>query len=78
MAELAGTLRHHRPSYEYAVLVTSLELEVLTVAQLYRARGDAENNFDELKNQRGDTLRIAFAALRSIAAPGQDHPARRV
>jgi len=39
--------------YDYAVLVTSLNEEVLTVAQLYRDRGDAENNFDELKNQWG-------------------------
>jgi Transposase DDE domain group 1 len=41
------------PAYEYAVLVTSLKLEVLALAQLYRDRGDAENNFDELKNQWG-------------------------
>ena len=41
------------PEYEYAVLVTSLKVEVLAVAQLYRDRGDAENNFDELKNQWG-------------------------
>ena len=41
------------PEYEYAVLVTSLKLGVLAVAQLYRDRGDAENNFDELKNQWG-------------------------
>src|SRR2546428_4108681 len=41
------------PEYEYAVLVTSLKEEVLTMAQLYRDRGDAENNFDELKNQWG-------------------------
>jgi len=41
-----------RPMYEYAVLVTSLpESEILTIAQLYRDRGDAENVFDELKNQ---------------------------
>ena len=40
-------------AYEYAVLVTSLTVEVLAVAQLYRDRGDAENNFDELKNQWG-------------------------
>jgi len=41
-----------RPLYEYAVLVTSLpEGEILTIAQLYRDRGDAENVFDELKNQ---------------------------
>jgi hypothetical protein len=38
---------------EYAVLATSLEAELLTIAQLYRDRGDAENNFDELKNQWG-------------------------
>ena len=40
-------------SYEYVVLVTSLTDQVLTVAQHYRDRGDAENNFDELKNQWG-------------------------
>lgn len=39
--------------YEYSVLVTSLPDEVRTIAQLYRDRGDAENNFDELKNQWG-------------------------
>jgi hypothetical protein len=39
--------------YEYSVLVTSLSDEVLTLAQHYRDRGDAENNFDELKNQWG-------------------------
>jgi hypothetical protein len=39
--------------YEYSVLVTSLVDEVLTLAQHYRDRGDAENNFDELKNQWG-------------------------
>jgi hypothetical protein len=38
---------------EYAVLVTSLDHEIRTVAQLYRDRGDAENSFDELKNQWG-------------------------
>ena len=37
--------------YEYAVLVTSMQDEVRTIAQHYRDRGDAENNFDELKNQ---------------------------
>jgi hypothetical protein len=40
-------------AWEYAVLVTSLDDELLTLAQLYRDRGDAENNFDELKNQWG-------------------------
>ncbi len=39
--------------YEYAVLVTSLREEILTVAQLYRDRADCENPFDELKNHRG-------------------------
>ena len=42
-----------REAWEYAVLVTSLQSELLTVAQLYRDRGDAENSFDELKNQWG-------------------------
>jgi len=39
--------------YEYSVLVTSLDAEILTVAQLYRDRGDGENPFNELKNQWG-------------------------
>ena len=39
--------------YEYAVLVTSLDLEILSIAQLYRDRADAENTFDETKNQWG-------------------------
>lgn len=39
--------------YEYAVLVTNLDYEVLTLGQLYRDRADAENAFDELKNQWG-------------------------
>jgi hypothetical protein len=39
--------------YEYAVLVTSLSDEVITIAQHYRDRADCENIFDELKNQWG-------------------------
>ncbi|OGA51601.1 MAG: transposase [Betaproteobacteria bacterium RIFCSPLOWO2_12_FULL_62_13] len=39
--------------YEYAVLVTDLAHEIRTIAQFYRDRGDAENAFDELKNQWG-------------------------
>lgn len=39
--------------YEYAVLVTDLNHEFLTIAQLYRDRADSENTFDELKNQWG-------------------------
>ena len=39
--------------YEYAVLVTSLPDEILSVAQHYRDRADCENPFDELKNHWG-------------------------
>jgi hypothetical protein len=41
--------------YEYAVLVTDLSHELPMIAQLYRDRGDAENTFDEIKNQWGWT-----------------------
>ncbi len=36
--------------WKFAVLATSLDLEVRSLAQ-YRDRADAENGFDELKNQ---------------------------
>ena len=39
--------------YEYVVLVTSLSLPIESFGQLYRDRADAENIFDELKNQWG-------------------------
>jgi len=39
--------------YEYMVLVTSLTDPVSTLAQHYRDRGDAENIYDEQKNQWG-------------------------
>ena len=39
--------------YEHAVLVTNMQDDILALAQHYRDRGDAENNFDELKNQWG-------------------------
>jgi hypothetical protein len=42
-----------KPMFEYAVLVTSLEEELLSFGQLYRDRADSENIFDELKNQWG-------------------------
>jgi hypothetical protein len=42
-----------REVWEYAVLVTSLTAEVLTIGQLYRDRADCENGFDELKNHWG-------------------------
>ena len=56
--------------YEYAVLVTALAQEIGAIAQLYRDRGDAENAFDELKNQWGwggftthDLKRCQFTAM---------------
>ena len=41
------------PVFEHAVLVTTLQDEILTIAQHYRDRADSENIFDELKNQWG-------------------------
>ncbi len=40
-------------TWEYATLVTNSTYEPQTIAQLYRDRADAENSFDELKNQWG-------------------------
>src|SRR6201981_3048327 len=50
-----GFARIHeaREVFEYAVLVPSLDSEILTLGQLYRDRADCENSFDELKNQWG-------------------------
>lgn len=39
--------------YEHAVQVINTDYEVLSLGQLYRDRADAENAFDELKNQWG-------------------------
>jgi hypothetical protein len=39
--------------WEYAVLVTNSSYLLESMAQLYRDRADAENGFDELKNQWG-------------------------
>jgi hypothetical protein len=39
--------------WEFAVLASSLPLEIRSLAQLYRDRADSENAFDELKNQWG-------------------------
>jgi hypothetical protein len=47
--ETGGTVKR----YEYAVLATTIADEILAIAQHYRDRADAENNFDELKNQWG-------------------------
>lgn len=46
-----GELDNKSYVYEYAVLVTSLNDEVITMTQHYRDRADSENIFDELKNQ---------------------------
>jgi len=40
-------------AYEYSVLVTDLDDDLLTLFYHYRDRADCENNFDELKNQWG-------------------------
>ena len=59
--------------YEYQLLVTNLSHEPLTLAVLYRERGDAENPFDELKNQWGwagftsRKLRVSQISARLIA-----------
>jgi hypothetical protein len=39
--------------WEFGVLVSSLDLGIRSLAQLYRDRGDSENPFDELKNHWG-------------------------
>ena len=56
--------------YEYAVLVTSTTHEIVALAQLYRDRADAENNFDELKNQWGWLHHPRFGALPFNGADG--------
>lgn len=40
-------------AYEYSVLVTSLDDDIITLVQHYRDRADCENYFDEIKNQWG-------------------------
>jgi hypothetical protein len=61
------------PAYEYQVLVTNLTEELVSVSGLYAQRADAENVYDELKNQWGwggfttkDLLRCQVAA-RNVA-----------
>lgn len=39
--------------YEYSVLVTNLQGDLISLMQHYRDRADCENNFDETKNQWG-------------------------
>jgi hypothetical protein len=58
--------------YEYQILITNLPYGLETLAPMYRARGDAENPFDELKNQWG------WGGFTTHAlAPGQ-HTARLI
>ncbi|UYM15252.1 hypothetical protein [Endozoicomonas euniceicola] len=40
-------------AYEYSVLVTSLDNDIVSIINHYRNRADCENNFDEIKNQWG-------------------------
>ncbi len=40
-------------AYEYSVLVTDLEDDLVSMFYHYRDRADCENNFDEMKNQWG-------------------------
>lgn len=40
-------------AFEYSVLVTDLESDLISIFHHYRDRADCENNFDELKNQWG-------------------------
>ena len=61
------------PEYEYQVLVSNLDEELLSVSGLYAQRADVENIYDELKNQWGwggfttkDLLRCQVAA-RNVA-----------
>lgn len=48
-----GELPMELVSYDYIVLVSTLPYEAPALVPLYRERGDAENPFDELKNQWG-------------------------
>lgn len=41
------------PEYDYMVLVTNLKNELVGLTDLYLQRADAENGYDELKNQWG-------------------------
>jgi hypothetical protein len=61
-----------RLDYEYQVLVTNLPHGVETLVPLYRERGDAENPFDELKNQWG------WAGFTTHAFTACQHTARLI
>jgi hypothetical protein len=61
-----------RLDYEYQILVTNVPHGVETLVPLYRERGDAENPFDELKNQWG------WAGFTTRAFTGCQHTARLI
>ncbi|EGQ62859.1 hypothetical protein GGI1_15448, partial [Acidithiobacillus sp. GGI-221] len=69
--EFAFVDRRQTKVYEYAVLVTDLTESILGIAQLYRDRADAENGFDELKNQWGwaGTAPVIWRVADSPPAP---------
>ena len=49
---LAGPSVHEGERlWEHAVMVTDVKCTLEAIWQLYRARADCENGFDELKNQ---------------------------
>jgi len=48
-----GELPMELVTYQYIVLVTTMPYKAPSLVALYRERGDAENPFDELKNQWG-------------------------
>ena len=48
-----GELPMELITYQYIVLVTTMPYKAPSLVALYRERGDAENPFDELKNQWG-------------------------
>ena len=53
LLEQGGVTVVSQPLYEYIVLVTNLNENLLTLLHLYRQRADVENAYDELKNQWG-------------------------
>lgn len=61
-----------RLDYEYQVLATNLPHGAETLVALYRERGDAENPFDELKNQWG------WAGFTTHAFTACQHTARLI
>lgn len=40
-------------AFEYSILVTDLDCDIISLISHYRNRADCENNFDEIKNQWG-------------------------